>query len=77
MLFADDIVLIAENKRELNKRLEDWCAALESNGLRISWSKTKYLHRNFGGTNSDDIQVVIGGHIIPQTTKFKYLGSFI
>ncbi|XP_076894172.1 uncharacterized protein LOC143546373 [Bidens hawaiensis] len=78
MLFADDIVLIAESKQDLNMRLEDWRSALESKGLKISRSKTEYLYCGFGGVNDDeDVQIAIKGQEVPQSTKFKYLGSFV
>ncbi|XP_076892962.1 uncharacterized protein LOC143544855 [Bidens hawaiensis] len=78
MLFADDIVLIAESKQDLNMRLEEWRSALESKGLKISRSKTEYLYCDFGGVNDDeDVQIAIEGQEVPQSTKFKYLGSFV
>ncbi|XP_076951754.1 uncharacterized protein LOC143625216 [Bidens hawaiensis] len=78
MLFADDIVLIAESKQDLNMRLEEWRYALESKGLKISRSKTGYLYCDFGGVNDDeDVQIAIEGQEVPQSTKFKYLGSFV
>nr|GEV81144.1 hypothetical protein [Tanacetum cinerariifolium] len=48
MLFADDIVLIAESAKGLNNRLESWRKALENNGLRVSREKMKYLRCDFG-----------------------------
>ncbi|KAD4177984.1 hypothetical protein E3N88_26575 [Mikania micrantha] len=51
MLFADDIVLVAETKEELNVRLEEWRTALEQRGLHISRTKTEYLHCQFSGEN--------------------------
>ncbi|KAK9070519.1 hypothetical protein SSX86_010921 [Deinandra increscens subsp. villosa] len=78
MLFADDIVLVAESKRTLNERLEEWRVALESKGLRISRSKTEYLHCDFSGaTNIEDVRIMIEGQAVPLVTKFKYLGSFM
>ncbi|XP_076920819.1 uncharacterized protein LOC143582054 [Bidens hawaiensis] len=78
MIFADDIVLVAERKLDLNLRLEEWRAALERKGLRISLSKTEYLHCDFSGVNDDEkIQITIEDQVVPQVTKFKYLGSFI
>ncbi|XP_076904920.1 uncharacterized protein LOC143560516 [Bidens hawaiensis] len=78
MIFADDIVLVAERKQDLNMRLEEWRTALERKGLRISSSKTEYLHCDFGGANdNEDIQITIEGQVVPQVTKFKYLGSFV
>ena len=62
MLFADDIVLVAESKEDLNGRLEDWRVALESKGLRISRSKIEYLHCDFNRVNNNDrLQVTLEG----------------
>nr|GEY35284.1 retrovirus-related Pol polyprotein LINE-1 [Tanacetum cinerariifolium] len=36
MIFADDIVLIAESVKGLNNRLESWRKALEDNSLRVA-----------------------------------------
>ncbi|KAI3823773.1 hypothetical protein L1987_05214 [Smallanthus sonchifolius] len=78
MLFADDIVLIAESKETLNNRLEEWRTVLEHKGLKISRSKTEYLHCNFSGANVDEeTQISIEGGVVPKTLKFKYLGSVI
>ncbi|XP_022004358.1 uncharacterized protein LOC110901883 [Helianthus annuus] len=78
LLFADDIVLIEESKQSLNVRLEDWRVALECKGLRISRSKTEYLYCDFSGAGDEhDTQITIEGQVVPQATKFKYLGSFV
>ncbi|XP_076949285.1 uncharacterized protein LOC143621880 [Bidens hawaiensis] len=78
MIFVDDIVLVAKSKQDLNMRLEEWRVALERKGLRISRSKTEYLHCDFSGVNgNEEIQITIEGQAVPQTIKFKYLGSFV
>ncbi|XP_022024491.1 uncharacterized protein LOC110924806 [Helianthus annuus] len=78
LLFANDIVLVADSKQSLNVRLEEWRAALKGRGLRISRSKTEYLYCDFSGVDNDeDIQITIDGQVVPQVTKFKYLGSFV
>ncbi|KAE8663451.1 hypothetical protein F3Y22_tig00112968pilonHSYRG00020 [Hibiscus syriacus] len=78
MLFADDIVLIAETKFELNSRLATWKTALEEKGLRINIGKTEYLCSNFSGNqNGEDLEVCIEGHVLPSKYCFKYLGSMI
>ena len=41
MLFADDIVLIDENREGVNSKLERWRHSLESRGFRVSRSKTE------------------------------------
>ncbi|XP_022007937.1 uncharacterized protein LOC110907234 [Helianthus annuus] len=60
MLSADNIVLITETKQCLNMRVEEWRVALEGKGLRISYSKTEYLHCDFSGVaDDDDTQITI------------------
>ncbi|KAE8730672.1 Detected protein of confused Function [Hibiscus syriacus] len=54
MLFADDIVLVAETKSELNSRLATWKTALEEKGLRINIEKTEYLCSNFNENQNDE-----------------------
>nr|GEY20254.1 hypothetical protein [Tanacetum cinerariifolium] len=41
MIFADDIVLIAESAKGLNNKIETWGEDLEDNGLRLSREKTE------------------------------------
>ena len=66
MLFADDIVLVAETKQILNARLEEWREALEGKGLRISRSKTEYLYCDFSGVSDDeDTHITIQGQVVP------------
>nr|GEX02779.1 hypothetical protein [Tanacetum cinerariifolium] len=47
MIFADDIVLIAELAEGLNNKIERWWEALKDNGLWVSREKTKYLICDF------------------------------
>ena len=69
MLFADDIVLVAESSKEANTKLDEWRAVLESTGLHISRTKTEYLRCNFSGKEQDDSQeVTIEGDVVTKTT---------
>ncbi|KAL5166070.1 FHA domain-containing protein FHA2 [Glycine soja] len=78
MLFADDIVLLGESREELNERLETWKRALETHGFRLSRSKSEYMECKFNKRRRvSNSEVKIGDHIIPQVTRFKYLGSVI
>ncbi|KAH1203821.1 Peroxisome biogenesis factor 10 [Glycine max] len=78
MLFADDIVLLGESREELNERLETWRRALEIHGFRLSRSKSEYMECKFNKRRRvSNSEVKIGDHIIPQVTRFKYLGSVI
>jgi len=40
MLFADDILLVGENLKDVNNRLDKWRLALEGKGLLISRNKS-------------------------------------
>ena len=41
MLFADDIVLVAETREEVNNKIEELRAILKGSSLPISCTKTK------------------------------------
>ncbi|XP_071687583.1 uncharacterized protein [Rutidosis leptorrhynchoides] len=80
LIFADDIVLISDSKEELNRRLEQWRVALESNGLHISRQKTEYLSCNFDRNDDeqgDGVNICIGDQILQPQTSFRYLGSML
>jgi len=47
MLFADNLVLVGENKEELNQRLFELKLSLERKGLRINRNKTEYIKYEF------------------------------
>ena len=78
MLFADDIVLIAESRYEVNVKLEQWRASLEGYGLRLSRFKTECLCTNFSEEiHEEGVSVCIAESRVPQVNTFKYLGSII
>ncbi len=43
MLYADDLVLLADSMEELIEKVKRWRAGLEEKGLRINLSKTKIM----------------------------------
>jgi hypothetical protein len=49
MLFADDVVLIDENRIGVNQKLELWRQILESKSFRLSRTKTEYMRCQFSG----------------------------
>ena len=46
LLYADDLVLMAESEAELKQKLLTWKSALEAKGLKVNVNKTKVM---FGG----------------------------
>ena len=43
LLYADDLVIIANSEKELVERLRDWKKRMEDRGLRVSMPKTKCM----------------------------------
>ena len=70
---ADDIV-ICEETREVERRLESWKYALERRRMKVSRSKTEYLCINGG---NDDETVKMEDTKVPRVKEFKYLGSTV
>ena len=75
ILYADDIVLCAERREDLEVKLERWRAALEGRGMRISRSKTEYMCASIDGDGGDSI--TMDGEEIKKVHKFKYLGATV
>nr|GEV90676.1 hypothetical protein [Tanacetum cinerariifolium] len=76
MIFADDIVLIAESEERLNNRLESWRKTLEDNGLRVSREKSEYLRCDFGRYEvvHQEMDIRIRDQILQPKESFRYLG---
>ena len=75
LLYADDIVLVAESREALERKLERWRYALESRGMKISRKKTEYMTTDMNGDQQDTIR--LEGVDIKRVYKFKYLGSMM
>jgi len=43
LLYADDLVVIAENEEDLIKRLNEWKNNVENRGMRVTVNKTKVM----------------------------------
>ena len=43
MLYADDLVVIAETEEDLIKRLNEWKDFVENGGMRVNMNKTKVM----------------------------------
>ncbi|KAJ8710048.1 hypothetical protein PYW07_009414 [Mythimna separata] len=76
MLFADEIVLVAESSLEVQSRLEVLWQRLESVGLKLSRTKTEYLFCDFSGP-SNLSPLVLARTPIPICSDFQYLGSLV
>ena len=48
LLYADDLVLLAESRAELEGRLMEWIERLKEKGLRVNIGKTKVMNCKVG-----------------------------
>ena len=52
LLYADDLVLVAQSIEELREKVQQWKACMESKGLKMNIDKTKVMR---SGKGSGDI----------------------
>ena len=74
MLFADDIVICEETRKEVEQKLESWRYALERRGKKVCRSKTEYLSIN-GGNEYETVKME--DTKVPRVKEFKYLRSTV
>ena len=72
MMFADDLVLCAMTREEVEEDLKTCRVVFESHGLEISRTKTEYMP---SPTNDTETTVKIVDADLPTVTSFKYIGS--
>ena len=72
MMFADDLVLCAMTREEVEEDLETWIIVFERHGQKISRTKTEYLP---SPTNDSETTVKIIDAELPTVTSFRYLRS--
>ena len=68
MLFADDLVLRENTRKQTEEQLELWRKAFENKRLRVSRSKTEYLPPS----SCHDSKVKLGEEEIKNVTTYKY-----
>ena len=74
MLFAVDIVICEETRKEVEQRIECWRYAVERRRMKVSRSKTKYLCIN--GENEKEAVKTEDTKVL-RVKEFKYLGSTV
>jgi len=73
LLYADDIGNTAEEISGLKRHLETLAGAFREHGLRINFSKTKFMVVNPGPNAPNTLEV--DGQSIDRVSEFPYLGS--
>ena len=68
MIFADDVVLSAENIMDVEFQLEEWRISIEDYGMKISRTKMEYMI-----IGAQDDQLELAGVEIKKVRAFKYV----
>ena len=74
MLFAGNILINKETRKEVELRLESSKYPLQKRGMKVSRSKTEYLCINGG---NDDQTVKMEDTKVPRVKEFKHFGSTV
>ena len=78
LLFADDLVLIAEDEAELDRAMQAFSESCAKYGLTINFGKTKSMKAGrIPKDDTDGGMGCLGGWGIAEVDEFKYLGSLI
>ncbi|KAK6754463.1 hypothetical protein RB195_013455 [Necator americanus] len=72
LLFADDVMLAAESRDDLQKQAPSWKDRLQQHGLHLNTSKTEYMEC---GPRIEDGSIRVDGTELNKVNCFKYLGS--
>lgn len=73
--YADDTVLIASSEQELQKIVDRVNVCSEKAGLELNVAKTKVMV--VSTEKRKDAHIFVGGHILEQVQKYKYLGTWL
>lgn len=74
LLYADDLVLIARRKKDIESRLEKWREILEKYNLKINTHKTEVISI---ARKPEDTDITLDGNEIQGKRNIKYLGARI
>ena len=75
LLYADDIVLLADNEENLQLMLnitETWCNKWR---LEVNLTKTNILHVRKQSLNRSDFTFYLGEKVVEYCSDYKYLGT--
>lgn len=73
-VFADDVVILAENEASLQKNLEIWEESLMKYDMKMNINKTKVMMTS---TEQENMNIKIKGQLIEQVVQYRYLGVTI
>jgi hypothetical protein len=77
LLYADDVVLLAENEKDLQKMLDVlnfWC---KNNALYVNVNESKIMHFRNPSVPRTDFNLTINGNSMECVNCYQYLGLLL
>ena len=74
IMCADDLVIVAEHRDELQGALEGWTEMFKKHGLKMNLDKTEVM---WVGKHREELNIRLEGKDIKQVKNFVYLGGNI
>ena len=74
IMYADDLVIVAEHREELQVALEEWNDMFKKHGLKMNLDKTEVM---WVGKQRDELNIRLEEKDIKQVKNFVYLGGNI
>ena len=74
IMYADDLVIVAEHREELQDALEEWNEMFKKHGLNMNLDKTEVM---WVGKHREELNIRLEGKAIKQVNNFVYLGGNI
>lgn len=74
LVYADDIVLIANSVVKLQQAVTEWSEELSRKGMQINTRKSKILHV---GRHEEEVQVYCNGEQLEVVEDYTYLGTVV
>ena len=77
LLYADDVVLIAESEADLQSMLDILRICCKSNLLSINTSKSNIMHFRNPSASQSDVAFLVNQEVFSYTTQHTYLGVIL
>ena len=77
LVYADDILLISNNTRNLQQAIIEWVSTLEERGMKINTSKSKVMKVGREENGNEDINIKWKDDKLEQVNTYQYLGTII
>ena len=74
LLYADDLVLVANGKQALQETMEEWNGLFIKHGLKLNLEKMEVLHI---GHQMEELNIELAGKKLKQRDSFVYLGGAV